>query len=87
MWLCAVCLCLMVAFQVVSAPFEVVLGAPFNTRMITQPGTATGGRDFSPQPVLSVIDKGGNTITSLSSGDTYLYQCLLNGPIMISLVV
>ena len=36
--------------------------------LTTQPGTATGGLVFQPQPVAVVQDKGGNTVISLIQG-------------------
>src|SRR5574341_758746 len=43
-----------------SAPFAVSLGAPHHLTFTTQPGGATGGAPFATQPVVEVLDAGGN---------------------------
>lgn len=44
------------------------VGQKYQIGLDTYPGSATGGIAFSPQPVVTVQDKGGNTVTSVNSG-------------------
>ena len=46
-------------------PFEVRLAAPHALAFATHPGAATGGLLLRPQPVLAVVDAGGNTLPAV----------------------
>ncbi|CAK9091755.1 Putative glycosyl hydrolase ecdE [Durusdinium trenchii] len=48
--------------QTTSAHFDNVLGDPFELKVLLDVGTATGGEVFMPQPVVGVVDRGGNPI-------------------------
>jgi hypothetical protein len=54
--------------SVQSAFFDNVLGAPYKIALTIHPGTATGGSPFNPQPVVAVVDKGGNTVITQNLG-------------------
>lgn len=45
-----------------SAPFNVSTGPADRVALVLQPGTATGGRVFLPQPLLEIQDMGGNLV-------------------------
>ena len=47
-----------------SAPFTVGTGAPDHLAFTTQPSNAIGGSPFLNQPVVSIEDAGGNTVTA-----------------------
>jgi len=66
-----------VAFAAVTtSTFEVVTGPLFKLSFVTYLGLALGGTSFSPNPSVSVADRGGNKITSVSGGiiTAYLYE-------------
>ncbi len=50
-----------------SATFNVTVGSLDDIVFSTQPAGATGGTDFTTQPVVTAVDAGGNTVTSYSS--------------------
>jgi hypothetical protein len=54
--------------KVFTAPFAVTMGAPFKIALATQPGTASGGAFFTPQPTVAIQDKGGNIVNTQNSG-------------------
>ncbi|RHY80192.1 hypothetical protein DYB30_002527, partial [Aphanomyces astaci] len=54
--------------QTESSPFDILLGPPFKLSMYTYIGVAQGGTPFLPQPVVSIVDKGGNIVDSVSQG-------------------
>ena len=54
--------------QIESSTFDVIVGAPYKLAIATNPGTATGGLPFRPQPVLAIQDKGGNVVVTQNSG-------------------
>ena len=51
----------------VSAAVVTAVGGAAQLVFTTQPGAATGGLPFGPQPVVTVEDAGGNTVTTASS--------------------
>ena len=54
-----------------SGPVTITVGAPTHVSITTQPSaTATGGTDFATQPVVTVRDAGGNTVTGNTSNVT-----------------
>ncbi|MDQ1460002.1 MAG: trimeric autotransporter adhesin, partial [Actinomycetota bacterium] len=68
----------------------VSVGGPSQLAFTTQPSaTATGGTNFAQQPVVTVQDAGGNTVTANSSGVTLTITtpagaslgCTNNGPV------
>lgn len=50
-----------------SAPFDITVGAAAGLRVATQPGGASAAAAFVTQPVVEVVDAGGNVVTSDSS--------------------
>lgn len=50
-----------------SATFNVTVGSLADIAFSTQPSGATGGSDFTTQPVVTAVDAGGNTVTSYNS--------------------
>lgn len=50
-----------------SSTFNVTVGSVADIVFSTQPAGATGGTDFTTQPVVTAVDAGGNTVTSYSS--------------------
>ncbi|MHC4841299.1 MAG: beta strand repeat-containing protein [Planctomycetota bacterium] len=52
---------------VVSAQFDIVVGSAAALRISTQPGGASQASAFTTQPVLEIIDAGGNVVTSDNS--------------------
>lgn len=61
--------------QVNSEPMSNRLGLPYELRVIQDVGTATGGVEFKPQPIVAIVDKGGNTVTTVSSGTMTVSIC------------
>ena len=53
-----------------SSAFDVTVGAPALLVFTTQPGDATAGSSFGTQPVVTIEDAGGNTITTDTSSIT-----------------
>ena len=53
-----------------STAFNVAVGTAAQMVFTTQPGGATGGTAFGTQPVVTIEDLGGNTVTSNSSSVT-----------------
>jgi hypothetical protein len=53
-----------------SATFNVTVGAAAQLAFTTQPGNGTGGSALSTQPVVTVQDAGGNTVTGNASAVT-----------------
>ena len=47
-----------------SSPFDVTVGAPAQLVFTTQPAGAVAGNAFTTQPVVSIEDAGGNTVTT-----------------------
>jgi RHS repeat-associated protein len=47
-----------------SDPFDITTGSPAALRFTTQPGAAMAGSEFGTQPVVKVVDRGGNTTGS-----------------------
>jgi hypothetical protein len=47
------------------ASFTVRPGAPFELTFSVHPGSATGGLPLRPQPVLHIVDRGGNRLPSV----------------------
>jgi len=45
------------------------VGAPYSLGLIKYPGGAIAGEIFFPQPLIAVLDRGGNTVTSYNEGD------------------
>ncbi|RHY32935.1 hypothetical protein DYB32_002104 [Aphanomyces invadans] len=54
--------------QTESSPFDILLGPPFKLSMYTYIGTAQGGTPFLPQPVVSIVDRGGNIVNTVNQG-------------------
>lgn len=52
---------------VTSNPFDVLVGDKFQLALVTPVGTATGGKAFSPNPILAVTDRGLNVINNVQS--------------------
>ena len=50
-----------------SSSFAVGTGVPSQLAFTTEPGSATGGTAFAAQPVVTVEDPGGNTVTTAAS--------------------
>ena len=50
-----------------STPFDVTVGPANHAAFTTSPAGATGGTAFATQPVVTIEDAGGNTVTSASS--------------------
>jgi len=50
-----------------SSAFNIAVGSATQLAFSTQPGNGTGGSAFSTQPVVSLLDSGGNTVPSASS--------------------
>ncbi|MDQ1385514.1 MAG: trimeric autotransporter adhesin [Actinomycetota bacterium] len=76
-----------------STGITVSVGGAAQLAFTTQPsGTATGGTNFAQQPVVTVQDAGGNTVTSNTSGVTLSITtpagaalgCTYNGPVAAS---
>ena len=60
-----------------SDPFNVDVGAPSQVAFTIQPGGASGGAAFTTQPVVTITDAGGNTVTT----DTHpITLALTTGP-------
>ena len=55
--------------SVYSDPFIVYVGEAFQLSFQRFVGTAYGGSTFRAEPILAVTDRGGNVITSVTSGD------------------
>jgi RHS repeat-associated protein len=55
------------ALSKVSDEFAVTVGDPASLRFTTQPDGAVAGGAFATQPVVAVLDAGGNVVTSASS--------------------
>jgi hypothetical protein len=55
------------AFTQASAPFSVALGAPTQVVFATQPGGAIVGTPLTVQPVVRLLDAGGNVLTTDST--------------------
>ena len=49
-----------------SNPFDVNVGAPYMLAFSTYMGRATGGLPFSPNPVVEIVDRGGNSLSNLT---------------------
>mmetsp|Transcript_5343 Transcript_5343/g.9475 ORF Transcript_5343/g.9475 Transcript_5343/m.9475 type:complete len:3258 (-) Transcript_5343:1649-11422(-) len=62
--------------QIDSAKFKNVLGDPFELQILMEVGTATGGEAFLPQPVVGIVDRGGNTIQAIEEGTLTVAICL-----------
>jgi len=54
------------ACEATGASFGVVLGEPHRLSIVTHPGGATGGLPLTVQPVLAVVDPGGNPLPSVT---------------------
>ncbi|KDO30160.1 hypothetical protein SPRG_05352 [Saprolegnia parasitica CBS 223.65] len=54
--------------QTTSNPFNILLGLPHTIALTTALGATTGGSPFAPQPSVSIVDKGGNVVHSVSAG-------------------
>jgi hypothetical protein len=48
--------------------FTVSIGEMYQLGLITQPESALGGSEFEIQPILSVQDRGGNTVENINEG-------------------
>ncbi|KDO16082.1 hypothetical protein SPRG_18385, partial [Saprolegnia parasitica CBS 223.65] len=53
--------------QTTSHPFDILLGLPHTIALTTALGATTGGSPFAPQPSVSIVDKGGNVVHSVSA--------------------
>ncbi|KAF0711816.1 Aste57867_5074 [Aphanomyces stellatus] len=62
-----------------SSPFDILLGPPYKLSMYTYIGMAQGGTPFLPQPVVSIVDRGGNIVNTVNSGTVSV--AILNNPI------
>jgi trimeric autotransporter adhesin len=51
----------------ISSPFNITLGAAAKLAFTTQPGGGTGGTAWATQPVVTIQDAGGNTVTGNTS--------------------
>lgn len=60
-----------------SSTFAVAIGSLYQLSMSTFVGKATGGVTFLPNPVVAVVDRGGNLIDSV---DGYSITASLTGP-------
>jgi len=73
----------------ISASLVTTTGAAAKLGFTTQPSASTGGINFTTQPVVSVQDLGGNTVTTSTSGVTLSITtpagatlgCTNNGPV------
>lgn len=52
----------------ISSAFNVVIGPPYTLGIVGAPSSGTGGTPFSLQPLLRVVDLGGNLIPNWSRG-------------------
>ena len=52
-----------------SGSFPVSVGDAFKLKFHTEIGVAKGGVAFQPNPVVAIVDRGDNPVTSISSGD------------------
>ena len=50
-----------------SAPFNIMVGPAFQLGFTTPPGTTVAGDVFGTQPVVTIQDAGGNTVTANTS--------------------
>lgn len=53
--------------------FQVTTGDMFMLSFLQYVGTATGGVSFSPNPAIAVVDRGGNTVSSVNTGSISAY--------------
>ena len=56
---------------ILSSPMSVRVGRPYALGLPQYPGSATAGELFSPQPIVAVLDRGGNVVKELNSGTIY----------------
>src|SRR5258706_156519 len=57
-------------FKETSNSFNITVGAAVKLAFTTQPGNGTGGSNLSTQPVVTVQDAGGNTVTGATNSIT-----------------
>ncbi|KAH9133106.1 hypothetical protein AeRB84_020746 [Aphanomyces euteiches] len=65
--------------QTESFPFNILLGPAYKLSMYTYIGTALGGTPFLPQPIVSIVDKGGNVVDNVNQGTVSV--AILNNPV------
>jgi hypothetical protein len=59
---------------VVSSPFNITTGPAAKIAITRQPGNGTGGSSLSTQPVVTLQDAGGNTVTGTAQNITFAIQ-------------
>jgi hypothetical protein len=59
---------------VVSSPFNITAGPATKIAITRQPGNGTGGSPLSTQPVVTLQDAGGNTVTGFAQSITFAIQ-------------
>ncbi|GBG25079.1 Hypothetical Protein FCC1311_012962 [Hondaea fermentalgiana] len=64
------------SLQVDAEPFDNMLGAPYELQVVQEVGTATGGSEFLPQPIVAIVDRGGNTVDTITEGTMTVSLCL-----------
>jgi len=67
---------------VVSTAFNVVTGPAAKLAFTTQPGNGTGGSALATQPVLTLQDAGGNTVTGTAQNVTLAIQNNVGGGVL-----
>jgi hypothetical protein len=63
-----------------TGPIRVLVGAMYRLNFISDIGKAVGGEVFSPNPVVNVVDRGCNTISTLMHGDIMSWLCQSPSP-------
>lgn len=54
-----------------SNTMTVRVGRPYALGLLQYPGSATAGELFYPQPLVAVLDRGGNVVDQLNEGTVY----------------
>jgi len=55
--------------EVLSEPFDVIVGPAYQIGIVVNPETAYGGMPWSTQPVVAIQDRGSNIVPSINSGE------------------
>jgi len=63
------------SFQVDSEPISILVGTPWELQIVQGVGTATGGVEFKPQPIVGIVDRGGNTVKNIDEGSVNVTIC------------
>jgi hypothetical protein len=67
---------------VVSSGFDVTMGPAVKIAITTQPGAGTGGSPLTTQPVVTLLDAGGNRVTGTSQSITFAIQNNTGGGVL-----